>query len=250
MLLATSLGLAASQFAGATLIFGYYDFDGVQASSETADKKFYQFGVSLTKAAAGGDLLGSTDGKYGTNYSPNGNLPTDNGYLALSDTIDTIFTVTNNSPVSWILEEMRFDALAFAAQSPANAKSFTGTWAITSPASSGIVGTPFYFGTKFSPFTAYADNNAIPGQGSDYDDFDTYFNGNGIPTPGLELGAGQAIQFSFRAASGVNNLRFDNIALLGSAVPGIPEPGSLLALGCVLTSGLALRSRRRRPAQA
>ena len=69
---------------------------------------------------------------------------------------------------------------------------------------------------------------------------------------GLTLGAGQT--FSLKFSSPDTFVILDNIAILGgdtgNASPGgsisaVPEPGSFVALGGVLASGLALRSRRR-----
>ena len=57
--------------------------------------------------------------------------------------------------------------------------------------------------------------------------------------------ANQTINFIFTSTSGV---QIDNVAIAG--ISAIPEPASLLALGCVLGSGLMLRNRRIKPIQA
>ena len=64
----------------------------------------------------------------------------------------------------------------------------------------------------------------------------TNFSGSGIDLNGSVLGEGS---FSFTSGS-----------LNWNTLTPIPEPGSLLALGCLVGSGLSLRSRRRSPLPA
>lgn len=70
---------------------------------------------------------------------------------------------------------------------------------------------------------------------------------NGAFSPFYPIGVsfqGTALSVDFGGT--VNQIGFDNITF-GSSVPEvnpIPEPGSVVALGCVLASGLLLRSRR------
>ena len=54
---------------------------------------------------------------------------------------------------------------------------------------------------------------------------------------GLTMTSGDWINFRFE---GIQNVRIDNMALTA-----VPEPSSLLALGCVIGSGAFLRMRRR-----
>lgn len=70
------------------------------------------------------------------------------------------------------------------------------------------------------------------GNTGDYADFD-------LSLGGLVLEAGQAIEFTF-ANIGSGTTFLDNVALTV-----IPEPGSLVALGCLVGSGAFLRTRRR-----
>jgi len=66
---------------------------------------------------------------------------------------------------------------------------------------------------------------------ADYGDF-------ALSLAGLELAQGEWIEFTF---DGSPYARIDNVALAA-----IPEPGSMLALGCLIGSGALLRNRRRR----
>lgn len=60
---------------------------------------------------------------------------------------------------------------------------------------------------------------------------------------GVMLQSGQSIVFYFDTTNGG---AIDNVAVTG--INAVPEPASLVALGCVLGSGLMLRNRRRQPA--
>jgi hypothetical protein len=64
---------------------------------------------------------------------------------------------------------------------------------------------------------------------------------------GLTLGTGETVAFMFSGLTVSNpgsylpkSLYVDNVG-----ITAIPEPGSVLGLGCVLASGLMLRSRRK-----
>jgi hypothetical protein len=86
-------------------------------------------------------------------------------------------------------------------------------------------------GTLLASVTGFSDT-------ADYQDFSydiTSFN--------FMLGLGESITFTFDLVSGAAPW-LDNVAIAGGT-SAIPEPGSMLALGCFLGSGLLIRRNRR-----
>lgn len=212
------VALALPCTANATLLVGWYDFDAT-TSNESADYSAAGFsGLANKGSQVSVGNGGSNDGSYGTLPS---SVPNNDGYVrVLGNTLT--FSVTNSSGSDVQLDKLLFDAALQSGTGTVNAQYKIGA----DPAVSlgGIVNnTP----------------SGAAGASADYGDF--VFNLVSLPV----LSAGQTISFLFTASP---NARIDNIAISG--ISAIPEPASLLALGCVLGSGLMLRNRRIKAIQA
>ena len=224
--------LAAPAMASTNLIFGFYDFDA-GTSAENADvgpgpSIGADFSLAtVTKAIASSDAGGSSDEEYGATAfvvqnAPNG-APLGNGFLALSST-NTVFSVTNQSLVDYVIYGLSFDVRGI--NSTSGTRSFAVTYAVTNATS----------GNVFSTSTVANYNGT-----SNYADYSDYDVNTSIVVP-----AGETLSLIFRS-TGTAQLGLDNIAVVGEEFfQTIPEPSSLLALGCLISSGLAFRSRRRK----
>lgn len=223
-LFAILLGSAifATQNASATLLVGFHDFDGTVAD-ESADYALAGFSGTVVKngevSVTGG---GSNDGYYGNTVSPGFtglNPGINDGYLRSLSTGDPVVQLTNSSAGAYSLSSLLFDAA-----NQGGGAEVTVTYRL---------GTS---GTWLSLFTTPAvPDSGGSGVSTNYGDY--LMNLVGL---GVTLMNGQSIQFKF---DGNANGRIDNIALTG--LSAIPEPASLLALGCLLGSGVFMRQRRR-----
>lgn len=205
--------LALSHVANATLLVGWYDFKGNNEPSSGSDLAnenavVYTSGYSglLTKGGVYSvGNSGSTDKFYGN--SPYFASNGNDGYARVLGTAsNTIFSVTNNSGPVMQLDKLFLDAH--------NSNTFTIRYQI-----SGTPGLPILLGSGTGNASSYKSMA-----------FDLF-------ALNVSLLQGQTISFIFNSPAGT---RIDNIA-----ISAIPEPASLLALGCVLGSGLLLRNRRR-----
>ncbi|MEN9975063.1 MAG: hypothetical protein RLZZ282_1069 [Verrucomicrobiota bacterium] len=220
-LFAILLGSAifATQNASATLLVGFYDFDS-NATTESADYALMGFSGTVVKnAEASVTNGGSNDGFYGNTVSPGFvglNPGTNDGYLRSISGGDPVFRFTNDSAASTSLSSLLFDA---ASQSGGSAFQVDYRTTASPVTWAGL------FNTGSMPVVAGGS-----GVSADYNDF-------AASLVGITLSAGEWIEFRF---DGTPNGRIDNIALVA-----IPEPASLLALGCLMGSGAFLRQRRR-----
>ena len=227
-LFAILLGSAifATQNASATLLVGFHNFDddtngaGLALATEGADYALAGFSGTVVKngeaSVTGG---GSSDGYYGNTVSPGFaglNPGTNDGYLRSIDGGDPIVRFMNDSAVSTSLSSLLFDA---ASQSGGSA------FQVDYRTTASPVSWTSFFNTGVMPVVAGGS-----GASANYNDF-------AASLVGITLTAGQWIEFRF---DGAPNGRIDNIALTA-----IPEPASLLALGCLMGSGAFLRQRRR-----
>lgn len=215
------VALALPCTANATLLVGWYDFaaandpsPGSELAPEAADANAVGYSGVLTKGGVNSiGNSGSTDTFYGdsTIFASSGN----DGYArVLGSASTTTFSLTNNSGPVMQLDKLLLDAH--------NTNTFTVKYQI-----SGTPGLPTLLGTGTGFASSY---KSIP------------FDLLGL---NISLQVGQTINFLFTSPSGT---RIDNVAITG--ISAIPEPASLLALGCVLGSGLMLRNRRIKPIQA
>lgn len=213
----------APQIASATLLVGYSSFGFTDNVDNTPDQYLAGFSGVLTKSPTITDVTtigGSSDGYYGPDSVGAGGVAiggsvanrTDNGRIG--GVTGVTLTVTNNSSSAYSLGSLLFDGRRNGEPNPTT---YTLSWA--SPGGSGSQG----------------GMAAVNGGGpTPYDDFI-------VNLGGIVLGIGQSIVFSWSATDPTS--RIDNVALTG--LSAIPEPASLVALGCLLGSGMFLRQRRR-----
>ncbi len=215
----------APSTSSATLLVGIHSFNASATSQSTADSGSSNYALpgfvglvtknSQTSVATGG----SNDGFYGNSTIPVPSPPTaaGDGYARILNSTLT-FSFTNNTGGNYELTSFLFD---FASQTGGSSASVT--YRIDGgPAT--VVGT--------GPLPAVA---GAAGSLANYNDLF-------IDLVGLNLNNLSTIMFGITASP---NGRVDNVALTGAAFTPIPEPGSLLAVGCLVGSGLLLRTRRR-----
>jgi hypothetical protein len=208
------------------LLVGFHDFDATGAD-ESADYAAAGFSGTVVKngepSVAGG---GSNDGYYGNTVSPGfpglnpGTNPgTNDGYLRSIIAGDPVFRFTNVSYISIPLASLLFDAASLSGGS-----SFQVDYRTTASPSSWTS----LYNTGPAPVVSGG-----PGASANYNDF-------AADLVGITLLTGKWIEFRFDTPT---NGRLDNIAL--TSLSAVPEPASLLALGCLMGSGVFLRQRRR-----
>lgn len=232
LLALSSALLGATQITHGSVLLGFNSFkedsnNGTQASDDTPDenKTGWSGSVASTGLAEEG---GSNDKFYGNDWDQASighkiySTPpvANNGYVDVA--IGTKFTGVAGTAGS-------IDALLFdAASVSASASNFSVSWTFwDSPAgaivSSGNSGT-LSVGPGISGNTT-----------SDFNDFAVNLGSFFLPAGGVF----EIIWNRVGAASGnPGNFKLDNIAL-------VPEPGSMLGLGCLVGFGTLLRSRRR-----
>jgi hypothetical protein len=203
------------------LLVGFHDFDRT-AADESADYALAGFSGTVMKngdtSIAGG---GSNDGYYGNTVSRGFtglNPGINDGYLRSYDDADPVFRFTNVSFDSISLASLLFDTaspggLSFQVDYRTTASPVTWTSLYNTGSTSSIAGGA--------------------GASANYNDF-------AASLVGISLLTGKWIEFRFDVSQ---NGRIDNIAL--TSLTPIPEPASLLALGCLMGSGVFLRQRRR-----
>lgn len=227
-LLSILVGSAVSmvpQIASATLLVGYSDFDAA-TNTENADYALGGFsgtvidGPSEVSYNTGGSNDGTLGGSSFAEFTPGAS----DGYLRTIGSGDPIIQVTNNSSQSYGLTSLLFDA---ANQGGGN------TLAVT-----------YRLGTSGTWLSLYTTPK-LPDSGSagasvDFGDYLKDLVGLDITLLGeAGITAANTIQFKF---DGLSNARIDNIGLTG--LSAIPEPASVVALACLLGSGMFLRQRR------
>lgn len=207
------------------LLVGFHDFDAT-AADESADYALAGFSGTVMKNGTAAGLFetggGSDDGLYGDTVSPGFtglNPGTNDGYLRSINAADPVFRFTNVSFNSISLASLLFDMAA-----TTGGASFQVDYRTTA---SPVTWTSLY-NTGPASFVA-----GVAGASANYNDF-------AASLVGITLATGKWIEFRF---DGAPNVRLDNIALTG--LSAIPEPASLLALGCLMGSGVFLRQRRR-----
>ena len=226
-LVAASSLLFAAQ-ADAALLLGFHDFDGTAPDTNFVAAGFSGTWSGLSGVAGGG----SNDQTYGPAIGLVPVPPTTNGTsLALnpsgSDVFPVTVSLTNSSGSAVQLGYLLFDAATSSSNVDLNV-----TYVIT--------GVP---GNNHPPEDPYKDikdiNNINSSVSADYGDYVGTISG-------VLLGIGQTITFTFSNQK-AEVAYIDNIGITTfGPLAGVPEPGSLLALGCLVGGGSFLRSRRRK----
>ncbi len=229
--ISASFSLFFAGAANATLLVGWHDFDGNPSNpgtgstaSENPDYAAAGFSGNVNKGGQYSvDTGGSSDGIYGNSSIPVSGIAGGDGYARITNASSLTFSLTNSTPDAVQLDKLFFDAAV-------------------GNTSGSVVSVSYKIGAG-SP--ASLDNTAptplaqalTAGAYLDFSDFS--FNLLSIPL----FNAGQTISFIFTSS---NSARIDNVAITG--LSAIPEPASLIALGCVLGSGLMIRRRQQLPA--
>jgi len=238
-LFASAFGVAVTTNAGAALLFGYSSFTN-NSTTESADlAPVAGLSSTVVKVASSSNVNGSSDGLFGlSQYSAATGILNDtpgtggNGYLSLSSNhnsgSETLISLVNSTGSTYQLEYLFYDGMRAVngVGGTIRARYYIGANSPTLIANSSILG-------------ASATTNAS----TDYVDF-----GNDISD--IFLADGETLYFMFTGSA--SDLRLDNIAVTGGIYTppsGVPEPANFAALGGLLISGLAIRSRRR-PAKA
>lgn len=223
--------LGASQVTHGSVLLGFNSFE---EDSVTIDDKSSDDTANEAKAGWSGSVVstgftqlgGSTDNYYGNDADipGSGHLiysspQVDNGYVDVAN--GTKFTGVAGTPGT-------IDALLFDTASVSGTKSvFNVSWTFWTDATKTTVA-----GTG-STSTALEVGPGVSGNvTSNYKDFAVNLGSFFLP-------AGGVFEIVWnRVAPSPGNFKLDNIAL-------VPEPGSMLGLGCLVGIGTLLRSRRR-----
>jgi hypothetical protein len=216
LLLATA-ALLAPQMSSASVLAGYNAFTTSSAGGNATEIAPTIASATFTGTTTG--FLGSNDGTYGASVPVTGG-GVDNG-AAFMDGLSVaptnfVITVTNGS------NPTQLTALLFDATTRENpSQQVRVTWSISNPATAG--------GSTVTVFdTMYVANK-------NFGDYAIDLTGNTLAANGVFTAT-----FSYVVGSGqYADIFLDNIAL-------VPEPGSLMALGCLMGGGAFFRSRRRR----
>lgn len=219
------VALALPQFASASLLLvGWHDFNNV-GTSESPDDFASGFSGILVKNTVSRDLGGDNGGGSSIDYGSSGDSSgsgNDGVVRVDAGVTGAVFSMTNSSGSSMKLTSLFFDATS---QSPG---------AVLQVAYRIGVGAFQTLGsfTGLNP-TGNVSNPALQ---ADFSDLSQSLSG-------ITVGNTQTIDFRFSLAS--IGARLDNVAIYA-----VPEPAGLLALGCVLGSGLMLRNRRSKAIRA
>lgn len=228
--LIASAALTLAPAAHASLLVGWHDFDQ-NSTNETPDFAASGFSGFVKKAlqsrTEGGDTGGGIGVFYGDSAFNSGSGS--DGYLRTgANEFSTFFTLTNTSGSAVSLGTLFFDAAAGYSNSILDvAYRYSNSTSYLSPSWTAI-------GSTLGSLPVLNPNVATTS--GDFADFALSLTVGASP---LTLGNGQSIQFAFKGGS----TYIDNIAI--TAITAIPEPAGLLALACLLGSGLMLRSRPR-----
>jgi hypothetical protein len=240
MKLSTALGACAlgsfllPQVASATLLVGFRDFDATANTqtvtpSSTNNFALTGFSGSIVKTVVSEDAGGSNDNRYGN--SDIAVLPgtptvaqTQDGHGKAQSGKNLTFAVTNSTSADVALGALLFDA--------AYRDVATTTLGVAYKIGAGeLVTLSGNVGPMIQSYLTY-------NQPVDYTDFV-------LNLTGVTLGMGQTISFVFSIAAGAGASTLETVRLDNIALTAIPEPASLVALGCLLGSGMFLRQRRR-----
>lgn len=247
--MAACMALALAQGASASLLVGFYSFNGIKPVLPTDEVADYSqpniSGWITSPLQASQGSGGSYDGTYGniipTNQSPAVLVPPGDGSGTIRSTTAFESTLTmwiqNNSGLAVPLDYLVFDA----AEVPHSDVLVHQKMSLTMV--SGLSETKLLLKSG-SGLTAYDMPVEEYTSGNDFQD---YF----ADLRGVFLDPGQTLEFRFTAVQEVyapgeepyyvvDTLWVDNIA-----ISAIPEPASALSLGLVLATGLMVRSRRK-----
>lgn len=227
-----ALAFAGAQSASATVLAGFFAFDGDKSFGPPNPRTDYAEEVaagfvgwieSPDQASQGGG--GDLDGTYGASLMPHG-LPLTpiwgDGFATIrtysSGSSVLKFSLTNNTGYAVQLSDLFFEAVASSGQTGRFVQVDFINALGTTPL--GIYGAPITGLSASSPAL--------------FDDF-------GVSLGNYMMANSETISFAFTNAPGSpvgTTIWIDDLAI-------VPEPSSLMAFGCMLMTGLMFRSRRR-----
>ena len=229
-LLIGSAIIIAPQIASASLLIGFHDFDGNgDQRIESAHPADVAAGFSgqIFETETSSNLGGSTDVILGDSFYNMGAIALNDGYASIKTSASQglTMTLTNSTGLSYTLGQLYYDAVG--------------------SANSGSKGIDVSYLKSGGVLTALTSDRGMRLITTPEDDYRDYAKNivNLLDQPVI-LGADETISFYFSIVGGLAEVRMDNLGIDG-VLTAIPEPGSLLALGCVLGSGALLRTRRR-----
>ena len=224
-----AVACALPSVASASLLVGFHSFTDTTGEGfldSTADENPFNLQASIANTSTFG--ASTSNGSNDTFYGPDNGTgvsgaPVNNGRLEQAN--GTKFTVTNTTGSAFALTSLLFDAGITSGNLPTGVttSSLSLSYTIGTGPSQSLANN-----ASMSPVSGTAPNE-------NYADF-VFDLGNVL------LGVGETITFSWVAT---NNTRLDNIALIGTQLSAIPEPGSFIALGGLLGAGMFVRNRRR-----
>jgi hypothetical protein len=216
--------LGATQITQGGVLLGFNSF---KDSTDPLTPEDSQPGWSGSISGDRGRDGGSTDGFYGKDwdqpgighliYNPLGVANESNGRIDNGN--GTIFRGTAGTAGA-------IDALLFDAVSTGDATTFNVSWTFWETADKSGPTVPGGTGSA-TGLTLIGDQN----DNQDYEDFALDLGSFFLPVGGY-------FEIVWNATAGQTSFNLDNIAL-------VPEPGSMLGLGCLVGFGTLLRSRRR-----
>jgi hypothetical protein len=234
--LAVTLTANADPIPGQSVLAGWYNFDGT-SNSEAADiatvTATVNKGGSASSDGIPGTPSGSTDDFYGFGWPVNNTPPSailDGRLNVVTGTAvpGVVFSLSTSSNLSLPINYMLFDA---ARSGGTNASYIKIEYRYPD---AGPTWNPLP--NQLPPPSGLATSSLI--DGVDYVDFDV-----DLQSYSIVLSSSSPVDFRFTGENFVGGeLKLDNILFTTSA---IPEPGSMLALGCFLGSGLLIRRNRR-----
>jgi hypothetical protein len=224
---ALALSFATSTTASAALLFGFHSFNDSDSAEGASDGVFS--GTSqVTKSESSSSTGGSTDGLYGGSALTSGGA--NNGYIRLTAFSPTIFSILNSSATTYSLDALYFDFSRGIAPGAGDVD---------------IQIDEDFGGPNFLVYQTIPSGGTSVDLDTNYLDSSIFF----VDFGGRSLNPGESFAIHFTAYD--TDVVIDNIALTGTAqVAGIPEVANFAALGGLLISGLAIRSRRRSSAKA
>ena len=231
LLALSSALLGAAQVTHGSVLLGFNSFgsnttdvDGTDVDNTPDEAQTGWSGSITSDLAVNG---GSTDNYYGNDWDQPGighliygpPPTTDNGYVDNGNI--TLFTGTAGTAGS--IDALLFDSVS----SAASGATFNIKWSFWTDSSktTAIAG-----GSGTSPTYTLASGTTAKND-SDYQDFALNLGSFFLPVGGY-------FEITWDRLTGQSSFKLDNIAL-------VPEPGSMLGLGCLVGIGTLLRSRRR-----